>query len=374
MSSKSSCDKHYEQQIFWYIKENPYVIYNYESNIREFSTLFQENYSLDFFLELLKHDLTKEKSDKFEIIINFPNFTDKQILDLFNELFNSKNKIDNIPEEKNNELNKFKKIRFNEWEGLLLDFHKYEKKLHEKSKVEYEKNKIFKFESIKDHFDEKLLIKFNNKNINKDQIKTINSLFEKIINTGVLSDENDSYDWYEEENDHIIFTFYSTSSLKIIKALKKVIKDNQALFHEAIFFQYIFDIVKSPSIQDIENFKNVNVSDKKWNQIIDQFFILNLHRFNWKNIKDKTWFEKYLMSDDDINNKYCELYNSLDNFEIYDEWLWELNCSMSIYINNNTNTIIDQIKKYMQNENLLKWGELGLKHVNILSLNELLSL
>jgi hypothetical protein len=79
------------------------------------------------------------------------------------------------------------------------------------------------------------------------------------------------------------------------------------------------------------------------------------------------------MSDNDIDNKYGELYNSLDNFEIYDEWLWELNCSMSIYINNNINTIIDQIKKSMQNENILKWWELGLKHVNILNLNEILA-
>ena len=46
---------------------------------------------------------------------------------------------------------------------------------------------------------------------------------------------------------------------------------------------------------------------------------------------------------------------------------------MSIYINNNINTIIDQIKKSMQNENILKWWELGLKHVNILNLNEILA-
>jgi hypothetical protein len=373
MTSKSSFEKHYEQPVFWYMKENPNVIYNYESKVREFSSLFKENYSLDFLLELLKFDLSKDKSDKFEIIINFPNFTDKQILDLFNELFKNKKKIDNIPEEKNNELNKFKKIRFNEWEGLLLDFHKYEKELHEKSKVEYEKHKIFKFEFIKDHFDEKLLITFNKNKITKNQIGILNSLFNNLIDTGVLSDENDSYEWQEEINENIIFTFYSVSSIKIIKALQKLLKNNLELFQDAIFSQYIFDIVESPSIQDIENFKNINSNLKKSDWITDQFFIINLHRFNWKIIKDRSSYEKYLMSDNDIGNKYGELYNSLDNFEIYDEWLWELNCSMSIYINNNINTIIDQIKKSMQNENILKWWELGLKHVNILNLNEILA-
>jgi hypothetical protein len=194
MTSKSSFEKHYEQTVFWYMKENPNVIYNHESKVREFNSLFKENYSLDFLLELLKFDLSKDKSDKFEIIINFPNFTDKQILDLFNELFKNKNKVDNIPEEKINELNKFKNIRFNEWEGLLLDFHKYEKELQEKRKIESEKNKIFKFEYIKDHFDEKLLIIFNKNKITKNQRESINSLFNNLIDTGVLSDENDSYE------------------------------------------------------------------------------------------------------------------------------------------------------------------------------------
>lgn len=373
MSSKSSFENYYEEPVLWYIKENPYVIYNYESNIREFSTLFKENYSLDFFLWLLKSDLSKDKNEKFEIITNFPSFTDKQILDLFNELFNSKDKVNQIPEEKMSELNKLKKIRFNEWESLLLDFDKYKKELNENAKIENEKNRIFQFESIKDHFDEKLLIKFHNDKINEVQINAINSLFDNIIENWILSDENDSYDWYEKENDYVTFTFYSINSTKVIKTLKKLFKSNQYLFHEAIFFQYIFYIVKSPSITDIENFKNLNLNKNKWYQITDQFFILNLHRFNWKKIKDKIWYEKYLSSDIDISNKYVELYNSLENFEIYDEWLWELNCSMSIYISNNTNIIIDHIRKYIQNENLLKWWELGLKHVNILSLNEIIA-
>ncbi len=189
----------------------------------------------------------------------------------------------------------------------------------------------------------------------------------------MLSGENDSYEWQEEIHENIIFTFYSVSSLKIIKALQKLLKDNLKIFQDAVFAQYIFDIVESPSIHDIENFKNINSNRKVPDWTTDQFFIINLHRFNWKKIKDRDWYEKHLMSDHDISNKYGELYNSLDNFEIYDEWLGELNCAMSIYINNNTNAIIDQIKKSMQNENILKWWELGLKHVNILSLNEILS-